>query len=149
MGLLNCKQFKYISFCTYKFFQVFLSWEMWWGPFYVFKTVAGFLWWVNIHDISWCSCALHILHVLQVLKSLYYFTFTLQWFYKIDSIDFSLMAYRWWWGSENFSRFSTVTELGHSEARIRTSVFRFEPRKLYSDASSEHYRFWSKDIAIW
>lgn len=41
-GLLNCKQLKYISFCTDKFLQVFQSWEMWYGPLSTLKTVAGF-----------------------------------------------------------------------------------------------------------
>lgn len=131
--LLIYKLFKYVSFCTGKFFEVFQSWKMWGGPFYIFKTggwfsiLGKYVWLLTIFLVH------HICHTFYRFHGsfIYYFTFTLQQFYKINSRDITLMIYRWWWGLENFSRFSIVTKLGHGGVRIRTLVFRFEPRKLH------------------
>lgn len=92
-------------------FQVFQNWKMWYGLFYIFKAggcffiLGKYLWLLMMFLVHHICCTFYKFQC----SFIYYFTFNLQQFCKIART--SQMICRWWWGSENFNKFSVVTKL--------------------------------------
>ena len=95
-GLQKCNQFKYISFCTDKFFHALLSWKIRCGFFTFPNLVASFPCYVNIYGTLWHSrYNTHVAYFMG-FKTLSYVISHSQQFWKINRANIVLIFYRWW-----------------------------------------------------